>query len=157
MFGHSKVLTEFLFLETGTIPVQYVISCRRMIYLQTILKRSPDELTRLIYEAQKVDSVAGDYCKLVYEDFNNMNIHITEDHIVSMGGSYKLFIKEKVKKAAFVYLSQKQKEHSKIKEILYEDLKVQPYLVSPIFSKHEISTLFSLRSRTLRGMRMDFK
>ena len=116
------------------------------IYLQTILKRSPNELIRKIYVAQKDNSQPGDFCRLVEADFSQMNIHITEEQIVSMGGIYKTFIKNYVKKAAFKYLSNQQKEHSKIKHIKYEELQIQPYLISPIFSKSEISTLFSLRS-----------
>ena len=44
--GHSKVPLEFLFLETGAIPVRFMISSRRLNYLQTILKREDDELTK---------------------------------------------------------------------------------------------------------------
>jgi hypothetical protein len=41
--GHYKVPKEFLFLETGTIPIRFLISCRRILYLQTILKRNDNE------------------------------------------------------------------------------------------------------------------
>ena len=37
--AHSKPPTEFLYLETATVPLKYVISCRRMIYLKNILQR----------------------------------------------------------------------------------------------------------------------
>ena len=42
--AHSKTPLEFLYLETGAIPIRFIMACRRMIYLQTILKRSDREL-----------------------------------------------------------------------------------------------------------------
>ena len=35
--GHSKTPLEFLYLETGSLPIRNVIQTRRMLYLQTIL------------------------------------------------------------------------------------------------------------------------
>ena len=40
--GHSKTPLEFLHLEAGPLPILFLISCRRMVYLHTILRR-PDE------------------------------------------------------------------------------------------------------------------
>ena len=40
--GHSKTSLEFLYLEAGAIPIRFIISRRRLILLQTILKRSDD-------------------------------------------------------------------------------------------------------------------
>ena len=42
--ANSKVQKEFLYLETGAIPLGHVITTRRMTYLQTILKRPQGEL-----------------------------------------------------------------------------------------------------------------
>ena len=47
-----------------------------MIYLQTILKRSDDEITKRVYQAQKNNSSPGDWCELVGPDFKDMGIHI---------------------------------------------------------------------------------
>ena len=45
--GHAKTTVEFLYLETGSLPNRYIISCRRMTYLHTILTRSLKILKRL--------------------------------------------------------------------------------------------------------------
>ena len=45
------------------------MACRRMIYLQTIIKRSDSELTKRIYLAQKEDPIKGDFYWLVIKDF----------------------------------------------------------------------------------------
>ena len=42
--GHSKVPLEFLFLETGSTPLSLIHADRRLVYLQTILRKEPSEL-----------------------------------------------------------------------------------------------------------------
>ena len=49
--GHSKTPLEFLYLEAGALPIRFLISSRRMIYFQTILKRDENELTKKILKA----------------------------------------------------------------------------------------------------------
>ena len=51
--AHSKTPLEFLYLEAGAVPIRFIISSRRLNYLQTILKRGDSELTKKIYQAQK--------------------------------------------------------------------------------------------------------
>ena len=58
--AHSKIQTEFLYLETGATPLKQVITSRRIIYLQTILKRPGTELTHKVYKAQQENPVKGD-------------------------------------------------------------------------------------------------
>ena len=83
---------------------------------------------------------------------------MTEDQIKSMSEEkYKQEIKINVHNSAFEYLLAEQKEHSKIEDIQYDKLEVQPYLCSPLFSRKEQSTLFRLRSRTIAGIRNDFR
>ena len=45
--SHSKASLEFLYMETGSIPISHVISSRRMMYVKTILRRDEEELTKL--------------------------------------------------------------------------------------------------------------
>ena len=44
--AHSKIPTEFLYLETGVLPVKYVISSRRLNYLLEIHSREDHELIK---------------------------------------------------------------------------------------------------------------
>ena len=41
---HSKLPKEFLYLEAGAVPIRFIISSRRLLFLQTIPKRPEDEL-----------------------------------------------------------------------------------------------------------------
>ena len=51
--AHSKVPVELLFLETSAIPIDFVLTSRRLNYLHTILNRRDNGLTKNIYMAQK--------------------------------------------------------------------------------------------------------
>ena len=69
--AHAKTPTEFLFLETGSLPLSFIIACRRMIYLQNILKRSKDELVKRVYMAQKTTPVKETIVNLFKTTSNN--------------------------------------------------------------------------------------
>ena len=73
--AHAKAPIEQLHLETGTLSIPQIFATRRMIYLQTILKRPKGELIRNIYEAMKEDSHQGDWCQLIVNDFEKINLH----------------------------------------------------------------------------------
>ena len=111
-----------------------------------------------IYSAQKVDSLPGDFCELISESLKTLKVHMTEDQIAATGvKEYKSTIKGKVMEAAFLHLKEQQQTHSKVKHIKYEELRIQPYLCSPLFSRKEQSILFRLRSRTIPGIKKDFE
>ena len=49
--SHSKTPSEILYLETGTIPLRYIIMIRRILFFQTIVKISDNELTKKVFKA----------------------------------------------------------------------------------------------------------
>ena len=155
--GHSKIPLEFLYLEAGALPVRFIISTRRMIYLQTLMRRNRSELTRKVYEAQTEQTTKGDYVDLLKADFDMIDVKMDNDTIEKVSvKSYKKFIKLKVRKAALKYLNNKKETHSKIRHIEYRELKTQEYLTSALFSNEETQLLYSLRSRSL-DCRENFK
>ena len=93
--GHAKIPLEFLYLETGAIPIRHIISGRRTMYLQTILKRADNEITRRILLAQKADPSPGDFVKLIDSDLKKLNLHMEYEEIESMNVE---FFKNMVKK-----------------------------------------------------------
>ena len=148
--GHSKTPIEFLYLEAGAVPIRFLISSRRMIYLQTILKRDDGELIKKIYKAQARNPTPGDFVELLKTDFNKIKESFDESAIEhSNTSSYKKFIKTKVRMAAFIYLNDLKLTHSKVRDIEYDKLETQSYLTSPLFSNEDVNILFSLRSRSV--------
>ena len=155
--GHSKTSLEFLYLEAGALPIRYIISSRRILYLQTILKRPEEELTRQVYSAQKSNPLKGDFCKLVEQDLQMIGGDVSEEFIQSCSKSVlKAKIKNKIQSAALSYLKDKQKEHSKVRDIVYNKLETQQYMQSPIFTNEEVNTLHALRSRSV-NVKTNFK
>ena len=72
------------------------------MFLQTILKRSEDELTRRVYMAQKDDPVKGVFANLVKSDLEIFDGSIDEEYIqLKSKSSLKVEIKEKIRIAAF--------------------------------------------------------
>ena len=127
--GHSKTPLEFLYLEAGAIPIRMIISSRRLLFHQTILKREDNELTKRIYKEQKSNPTPGDFVELLHEDFKLMGEKQNDDVIQNTNSSiYKKQVKSKIREAAFKYLQSIKEKHSKVKIIEYQKLKVQNYM-----------------------------
>ena len=155
--AHAKTPLEFLFLETGAIPIRHILACRRMIYLQTILRRDDSELTKRVYMSQKQSAIKGDFYNLVKDDFEMIGESLDEAKIAAYSVNvYKKMIKEKIREAALHFLQQKQKMHSKVRDIKYTKLETQKYMTSPLFSDEEVSLLFAMRSKCVRECRANF-
>ena len=60
---------------------------------------------------------------------------------------FKGYLKEKISSFSFEYLQKKKMGHSKVKDIDYPNLSIQPYLTDMSFTTAEKQLLFSLRSR----------
>ena len=57
--GHSKTPLEFLYLETGAVPIRFILSSRRLNYHHEILQRDDKELINRVYKAQADNPVKG--------------------------------------------------------------------------------------------------
>ena len=65
-------------------------------------------------------------------------------------------MKSAVKKCVFDKLEKLQEGHSKISHICYKNFKVQSYMTNHTLNNHEVSLLFSLRSRTASIFKANF-
>ena len=156
--AHAKVPLEHLYLEVAALPFSYVISSRRVLYMQTILKRPDEEIIKQIYKCQIENPVPGDWCILLNEDFDKIDVHMTDNQIEMMSEQdYKKLIKSKTREAAFIYLQSLKESHDKVKINEYCNLKnPQEYIPSNNLSNTEKYILFGLRSHTIRGIKMNF-
>ena len=110
-------------MELSALPITYVLSVRRMLFLQIILKRHDDEITKKVYLCQKSNLLPCDLCQLIAKDIDKMDIHISDDHIAQMHESeYKKLIKRKVYDTAFIELEQLKESHSRVRDNQYKDL-----------------------------------
>ena len=156
--SHAKAPLEILYLESGAIPIRYMASNRRVNYLQTILKREDEELTKRVLLAQLNDPCEGDFIQLVKKDLQTIGLPFDMPYITSANvEQFRKLVKNKVKQAAFQYLKEKQQTHTKVQNIHYDDLEAQNYLKSPLFTNEDTTLLFSLRTRTSRWFKTNFR
>lgn len=83
--SHSKTPKEFLYLETGSVSIKWIIAQRRINFLKCILEKDSDELLLKAFKAQKEKPTTGDFVKLVEQDMSNLNVtyeDITKKHQV---------------------------------------------------------------------------
>ena len=157
--AHEKVPLEHSYLEVAALPLSYVISLRRMLYMKTILNRRDKEMVKQAYKCQKENSVPGDWCILINEDFNKIYLHMTDNQIEMISEpDYKKLIKCKTREAAFIHLPSLKESHYVVQVNEYCNLKnPQEYITRNYLNNTEKYILFGLRSQTIRGIRMNFQ
>ena len=156
--AHSKAPLESIYLETGCIPIRFIIKSRRLSYLHNILQKDREELIREVFEAQKDDPKDGDFVKTIREDAKIIGLETDENEVAKLKKEvFKKVCKSKVRSAALHYLNEKKQTHSKVKNIEYKTLEPQTYLKSPLFNTESWQLLFALRTRTVKSIKSDFK
>ena len=100
--AHSKTSTSFLHLETGTIPIRFVIANRRLVFYYNIMSKPGSELIKRVFNAQKDNPTKGDWYHTIKSEFELIMEDIgdyDEQTIKSMKfSSYKKFIKKRSEK-----------------------------------------------------------
>ena len=154
--GHSKIPVPALYLELGQIPVRFVMACRRILYLQTILHRDQKELIYRVYVAQKREPVTGDFYQLVEKDLQLLDLQLSDETISRMSKyDLKILVKTKSINQAFQYLVAIKETKSKLDNICYLN-SFKPLSYLQLLTREQSSLLLALRTRTVRGIRCDF-
>ena len=151
-----KVLAEtgnpckvFMMLELGFTPVRFVIMQKRLQFLHYILKESTESMIRQVFETLKSESRYGDFVYLTNRDKIDLDIELVEQEIEAMSKrKWKIFLKEKTRKAALSYLVNENNNKDKTKAIKFEKLEMSQYLKENSSSSLS-QTIFSIRSKTL--------
>ena len=128
-----------------------------MLYHQSILSRSEDELIRRVYEEQKLHPVRGDWITQLKEDFEFIGENFTEEYAKrNTQSEYKSLIKQMVRSRVFDKLEETQSTRTKVSDICYNTFTRQEYRNSHELNNHKVSILFSLRSRTFKSVKNNF-
>ena len=156
--AQSKAPIEQLYLETASVPLTEIMRTRRLIYLQTILKRPDSELTRKVFDAMRTDPIPDDWCLLVDNDFKEINLKIGDQEIINMDPiNYKALIKSRVRDNTYIKLKEIQASHEKGSLMVHKDLlNPQDYLKTNKLNNKQIGLLFNLRCQSLNGIRDNF-
>ena len=156
--SHSKIPREALYLETASIPIKFILASRRLLYLYNILQKNQNEMVRKVYETQKIDTSQGDFYDLISRDKNTLGINHSDLEISAMNRTeFKNIVKTKTKEAAFKYLQLQKQGHSKMNGISYIKFEKAKYMDSPLFNSESSKLLLALRTRTVNGIKNDFR
>ena len=152
--AHRGTTNEFLYLETGTLPIRWIIAQRRINFLKHIMSRSENELLKKVFNAQKENPTKGDFVKLVDDDLKMIGLKYEDVESMS-----KLKLKSELRKraqdGAFVELYQNLQKSTKVMHIKYIKLELQEYLKSKM-TKEERNTITAVRSKCLRDIKANF-
>ena len=153
MKAHCKTPKEFLYLETGCIPLRWVLAQQRINYARLMIKQKDDDLVKHVLLAQKEVPTKGVFIQLLEQDLKDLEL--TYEQAVE-GDISKKSTKLHTKEAAFRYLSLKQSSHKKVKDIKYSNLECHDYLTSELFTQYKTNVITAARSQCMRGIRNNF-
>ena len=144
----QKIGKEAYYLETGSLNIETILKVRRVIYYHNLVNRDINQTIYSFFLSQLMDSCRGDWVKQAHKDFEDFNISYTFSYLQNVSVfSFKKEVKEKAKIYFFNSLKAKQKKHSKMKTIVYDDFQLQPYLVREDISKEQKIVYFSWRTK----------
>ena len=143
--AHSKTPIESVYLELGVIPLRFQLMKRRVMYLQLILSRSDDEITKQVVLAQTNGCLDGDFYAQTQRDMQLLSI--TTNELSMSNESLQDLLVKKVNEAAFQFLIRKANEHSKVNTSLYTTCEGATYFRDNRFTPDLANLLFKLRTR----------
>ena len=127
--AHSKTAIEALYLETGKMPIRFILQKRRLMYWHHIVNRENNSLLHKFYSSQKNDPVNGDWINTLERDKKDFNIKYSDEDLKSISKiSFKKEIKKKAINLAVTYLQKLKAKHSKTDNIKADKLEVAHYL-----------------------------
>ena len=117
-----------LYLETGCVPIRFIIKKKRIMFLHHILTRNKEALIHRVLTAQISKPVKGDWCIVVREDLDSLGLsNLSFDDISGMSkDNLKLLLNDAIAKCSFEELNSGKLNLSKIAGIVYNKLEIQP-------------------------------
>ena len=114
--AHCMTAKEAFYLETGLMPIKFMICKRRMLYLWNILHRAENELLKRFYDAQNLVKTKSDWVELIESDKKELDITLSDEEIKLMKEhKFKNIVNVAVAKKTLDYLNKIADSHSKSK------------------------------------------
>ena len=155
--AHKGTTTELLYLETGALPIKWIIPQRRIMYLKHIMTRKENELIKKVYLAQKENSSQGDFAKLVGKDLELFGLtHAEVESETMTKAALKKKLKQTALKSAFAELYTNAQKGTKGKHLKYNSLEMQVYLKSDKLTQNEKIMLTAIRTSCVKTLKGNF-
>ena len=107
---------EAVFLETGALPLSFILQGRRLFYYRIILNKPDNELVKKVLDVQKEHSVEYDWINQIAPDIDTLGIDMSEQEIKMMKEEqFKSVVKDKLEDKASEFLFKNQDKNSKTK------------------------------------------
>ena len=116
------------------------------MYLQNILKRDDDEITKKVVLLQKDVCYDGDFYPQVLKNMTTLGI--TEDHLTESTGKLEERLKKNMQEAAYKFLIEKARSHSKVRHECYKSCEGAAHYFDEQFTPEKANLLFRFRTRT---------
>ena len=142
---------EAFYLELGVLPISVVIKARRLNYLHHILTRKKEGMLYSFFITQWLQPTRGDWTEQIKQDMEDFNIPTSFEPIQAKSKeAFKRSIKIKAKRYALNKLLGKAATHSKMKNLHYNELKIQNYFLDEKVKTEEMKMIFRYRTRMER-------
>ena len=143
-----------LYIESGKIPLRYIIKARRLLYYWHILHLNENELVYKFFQAQKLKPTKNDWVLEVAQNLQDWRINVSENDVKKISKEiFKKVIDNRMKLSVredFRKLQEKKGINSKTNKLkINQGFKPSEYLFSRNLCVEEIRTLFRLRTMTV--------
>ena len=99
----SKTPVEFLYMETGKIPIRYILKSRRLMFWYDIVNRDEKSLLHKFYKAQKIKTVKNDWIEQLEKDKIDLEIDLDDKTVKQYSKrKFKKYVKTKIMDATAV-------------------------------------------------------
>ena len=144
--------TVALYLETGSIPIRFILKKKRIMFLHHILTREKEALIHRVLMAQINQPAKGDWCVVVREDLDSFGLsNISFDEISKMSkDKLKMLLNDVMARCSFEELDSRKLNLSKVSGISYNRLEIQPYLTDPQLSIKLKQLTFKWRTKMVK-------
>ena len=141
--------SESLFLELGCLDIETVIKSRRINYLHYLVTRKESEMVKKFFLIQwKYPTNKQEWTEQVKTDLLDFQIPVDIEFIQTKSkNSFKNLVKIKAKEYCFFKLMTMKIKHTKMDNLFYSELRMQPYLKSNLFTAEQAKMIYSFRTR----------
>ena len=116
---------EMLYLETGTIPMRFIIYKRRLMFLHYILNEKDESLINKFLKTQMKNPSKNDWIDSVVNDLELLDIPLTYDEIRGLStAQFKSLMDKVIVKKALEHLNKVKSKHSKVMHIRHEKIEI---------------------------------
>ena len=105
----------------------------------------------LFFKTQWYSPSKGDWTEIVKKDFEDFGIPCCFDYVSKYSTeTFKDLVKSRAHEYSFSYLYSMKNKHKKMNSVDYDELKMQDYFKSNLFSKDQKKLIFKARTKMLQ-------